>query len=645
MKRIFTLLVLKACVISTSFAQSISPAATDEYCPLVDYEFLVTIIGTNPSLSATSGGPTIAASPYQINTSSGTTTFKFKANFRDVNIKQEFTVSYKNSSGNDATYVIPFKKIRSFFYPNIDQTCATITPNLPVIQAPHCQISTFNLSFANIKYVTEFETPKSCFGNVTTYEYLLPAGWQLNSITSNGSTWIAGDNSETITSDATTGGAVQIRAINSSCTNPLVMKSQIKTIPISRSNPLFTITPGTLPINCASTPTQTFTVSTAASLVCGVTYSWDLGASNGWLMAGNPAPETPFSTNDNFITLTVANGTVLPSSVKVTPVLNGVPQTQLTTVVSRAPTNYGLIGGVSELCSGTSVYPFSMYNVTPGSTFFWSYIAKLPNYGASVITVNTPTAGSTTITKIGDGVIDLHCTVNNVCGQQTTIVRSDIKVGGYTSTPPISGYTLATPPCFTPLCVPQPVANPITASSPFGTMVYTGVAYNNTENNLNITVPELESGTWSLITGTVAYWTPINGNFLKFYPSGGTSGSYVKFRLTKNSSCGTQYYDIDFHPVNYNPPYYRVAPNPVRNSLTVRKGEGQSSTVVAGKSFNDQPIQEITILDRNGKVIRRQSFGAGTTQAVLDVNTLVPGLYFLRIFDGKTFSSQKFIKE
>ncbi len=636
--------LLKACVMTTAFAQSVSPAATDEYCPMVDHEFLVTIIGTNPSLSVTSGGPTIIAFPYQINTSSGTTTFKFKARFQDVNIKQEFTVSYKNSSNNDATYVIAFKKIRSLFYPNIDQTCAVITPNLPVIQAPNCQISTFNFSFTNIKYSTEFENPKSCFGNITTYEYLLPAGWQLNSTTSNGSTWIAGDNSETITSDATTGGAVQIRAINGNCSGPLLQKSQIKTVPINRGNPAFTISPITLPVTCTSTPTQTFTVSTSATLACTIAYTWELGAANGWLMGGSPAPETPFTTNDNFITLTVANGNVLPSSVKVTPVLNGVAQPQLTTLVTRAATNYGMIGGVSELCSGTS-YPFSMYNVTSGSTFWWSYISKLPNYGASVVTVNTPTAGSTTITKIGDGVIDMHCTVSNTCGQVTNIVRADVKVGGYTSTPSITGYTLAYPPCFTPLCIPQAVANPISISSPFGTMVYTGVAYNNTENSLNITVPELQSGTWSLITGTVAYWTPTNGNFLKFYPSGGSSGSYVKFRLTKNGSCGSQYYDIDFHPVNYNPPYYRVAPNPVKNTLTVRLGDEQVSKGVAGKTFNDQQIQEITILDRNGRVLRKQSFGSGAKQAVLDVNTLAPGLYLLRIFDGKAFSTEKFIKE
>jgi hypothetical protein len=642
MKQLFTFLFLVFFMANTGNAQVTSPSNDNEYCPLTDLIFTVTFLGTNPSISSYSGGPVVAAGAYDISTSSGTTSFKFKANFRDVNIKQEFQVSYKDASNADATFLIPFKKIKSLFYPNIDQSCARIQPNFPVIQAPHCQLSTINLSFANLKYVTEFENPKSCFGNITTYEYLLPAGWKLNTTTSNGSTWLSGDNSESITSDATTGGVIQVRATNTGCAGILLQKGQPLTIPINRASPVFTVSPASVAIACTSTPTYTFSVNTSATLACPITYDWNLGASNGWSMGGSPAPAT-LTTSTNSITLTSQSGTVLPSSVKVIPVLNGVNQPEITVPVTWTTPNYGMIGGTTELCTGTS-YPFSIYNTTSGSTFFWSYIASLPNYGASVVTVNTPTAGSTSITKIGDGVIDMHCTVTNTCAQTTNLVRPNVKVGGYSGTSSISGYTLAYPPCYTPLCTPPAVANPIAVSGPFGTTVFTGVAYYNTENNVNITVPELETGTWSLVTGTVAYWWAANGNFFKFYPDGGTAGSYVKFRLTKNTACGNQYYDFDFRPTTYNPPFFRVGPNPTKGNLTVSIDQKTVTKGIATVSA-EQEIREITIFDKMGRQLRKQSFGKGTRQTNLNVTDLQPGLYVLRIFNGKEFSTVKFMKE
>lgn len=643
MKRFLTLLALTACMIFTSSAQSVSPAATDEYCPMTDYTFTVTIPGTYSSFNVTAGAPTVVANPYDITSSSGTTTFKFKANFRDVNISQEFTVGYKNAANEDKTYVIAFKKIKSLFYPNIDQTCARITPNLPFIQAPTCQISTFNLSFSNIKFVTEFESPKSCFGSVTTYEYLLPSGWKLNSTTSNGTTWLAGDNNETITSDATTGnnGSIQIRATNSACSSPLLTKGQAVSVPVYRNAPAFTISPASMEINCTVVPTQTFTVSTTGTLVCPVTYDWNLGASNGWLLNGSPAPAT-FTTTDNFVTLTAASGTVLPSSVKVTPVLNGTSLTEITATILRAAPNYGMLGGTTNLCSGTSP-SFYIYNSPSGSTYSWGAIAKAPSYNYHVVDVTTSSASSTTISKAADGIVDLSCRVENVCGQVSTLTRQDIRVGGYANGSTISGYTLAYPPCYTPLCTPPAVSNPISVTSPGGTLVYTGSAYNNTENNVNIYNTELSSGTWTLEQGTVFYWSSTSGNFMKFYP-GGASPNYVKFRLTATTACGTVAYDFNFYPTTYSPPFFRVAPNPAKDRLTLTVGD-RTTTKGLMTVTPESNIQEVTIFDREGRPVKKQRFGKGLTQTSLDVSNLKPGLYMIRIFDGKGYSTEKFVKE
>lgn len=82
-----------------------------------------------------------------------------------------------------------------------------------------CQVVNIPISFSNVQWKTEFETPSLCFGAINNYEYLLPAGWSIGATTSTGSNWIAGGNSVTVTSDAGSGdgGYIQVRASNSAC--------------------------------------------------------------------------------------------------------------------------------------------------------------------------------------------------------------------------------------------------------------------------------------------------------------------------------------------------------------------------------------------------------------------------------------------
>lgn len=109
-----------------------------------------------------------------------------------------------------------------------------------------------------------------CYGTVSNYEYLLPNGWSLNSTTSNGSTWIAGDNSETITYDLATGdgGVVRIRPINTACGTNL-NKGREVTIPISRPAPVLSITGQDFLCNAGDQTTLTIN-----GLPSGASVSW-----------------------------------------------------------------------------------------------------------------------------------------------------------------------------------------------------------------------------------------------------------------------------------------------------------------------------------------------------------------------------------
>lgn len=393
-------------------------------------------------------------------------------------------------------------------------------------------------------------------------------------------------------------------------------------------------------VPCGSSITQVFTV-TNVNNVSGVIYQWNLGPNNGWLYNGLPAPTTVFTAPAS-ITLTSLNTNPNFSNVTVTPMIGGIAQPALTARTSFKAPNLGLVGG-SSICTGTSA-PFYLYNAPPNVYTYWSTTTILPNYGATVVSIDNQYSSSTTLTKINSGVINLTASVTDGCSQTYSVTRANISVGGYTSTELLSGYTLAYPPCYTQGCTPSAVSNSISSSGPYGTTVYTGSAYTNCTNYLYLYNSGVSSGTWSLNAGSVASWSSTNGNNLQFYPNGGT-GDYVQFRLTVNTACGTVYYDINFYPTQYNYyGYYMMAPNPVNSELTVSVDENKLQRMKITKS-SDQDIMEIVIMDKMGQAKYRQKGEKGTRQMRINASNLPTGYYVLRIFNGKDWRSLPFIKQ
>jgi hypothetical protein len=50
-------------------------------------------------------------------------------------------------------------------------------------------------------------------------------------------------------------------------------------------------------------------------------------------------------------------------------------------------------------------------------------------------------------------------------------------------------------------------------------------------------------------------------------------------------------------------------------------------------------------MDRFGNVVRQQKYPANTRKATLNVSGLSTDMYVVRIFDGKNWSSTKFLKK
>lgn len=232
MKRLY-LMAVCSFILKIAASQPISPAPTTEFCPNTEITFTATI--TKPYQSMTGIGSCVVT---QLPTSPVGTTFTFKGKFGDVNQKQTFQVTHPDGSHTD----FDFKKIKSLFYAT---TCTPIQPNLTKITAPRCVVTNFPITFSNVPWSTNFESPSLCFGAVTQYEYQLPANWKIGTFTSTGSNWYAGGNSVTVTSDLSTGdgGFVNIRPANTACGAGLVAGQTIS-ISVSRPAPAMSITPG-----------------------------------------------------------------------------------------------------------------------------------------------------------------------------------------------------------------------------------------------------------------------------------------------------------------------------------------------------------------------------------------------------------------
>ena len=231
MKNIYLIIILFISNLA-SFSQTISPTENNEFCPNVEYLFTVTLPSgsSNPFLSATNNA-SITVQPAV----GSTTNFTFKAKFFDDNATQSFILNW-SPNGSKTFSFNKIKSLRNY------SSYSKISANPFSITAQRCQIQSFNISFNNVQYGNGI-TNVGGYGNVSTYQYLLPVGWKLGNTTSTGA-WMAGGNNVTVTSDLATGDGsyIQVRPTNTEC--GLTLKEGPPTlIGISRPEPTLTITP------------------------------------------------------------------------------------------------------------------------------------------------------------------------------------------------------------------------------------------------------------------------------------------------------------------------------------------------------------------------------------------------------------------
>ncbi|MGC8751882.1 hypothetical protein [Hydrotalea sp.] len=160
MKNLFIIFVLLFST-QSAFSQSIYPAETNEFCPLQDITFTVTLPrildNTVPSVASYTNGPIVITGilPSSIVNTPTQTTCTFVGRFRDVNINQVFKISYQTNPDTIKLYFPSFKKIKSLFY-NItpSTTCKPLQLNIASVTVPRCQIVNIPINFQNIQWST-----------------------------------------------------------------------------------------------------------------------------------------------------------------------------------------------------------------------------------------------------------------------------------------------------------------------------------------------------------------------------------------------------------------------------------------------------------------------------------------------------------
>jgi hypothetical protein len=77
--------------------------------------------------------------------------------------------------------------------------------------------------------------------------------------------------------------------------------------------------------------------------------------------------------------------------------------------------------------------------------------------------------------------------------------------------------------------------------------------------------------------------------------------------------------------------YYTISPNPATDNITI---DGQKQK---------KNIKEVQIIDKTGQVRKTAKFGNNVQRVNLNISDLTPGIYYIKIFDGKEWRSKPIV--
>lgn len=266
-----------------------------------------------------------------------------------------------------------------------------------------------------------------------------------------------------------------------------------------------------------------------------------------------------------------------------------------TTNIASLPDAHSLsITGNSSFCSGAEIY--TLNGVPAGATVSW--ISSNPN----VATV-PPTGNPVDVTKMGNGTITLTATVNNSCsgvGTKTIFVGTPALNISYSQVGQCAG------------------------------------GYQTWYLNATSTNPT-SSWLWTVDSqspGTAYIDQPYYANTYVDVMG------YVGISLDATNNCGTTHDGVTLY--SYCDEFgITASPNPTTDNVTIAVAPPKH---VTSANKDKAIIYEIRVLDQFGSMKKQYKY-SGVTNTTISLNGLMPGMYTIQAFNGKSWSSVKVIKQ
>jgi secreted trypsin-like serine protease len=254
----------------------------------------------------------------------------------------------------------------------------------------------------------------------------------------------------------------------------------------------------------------------------------------------------------------------------------------------------------------------TVVTIPPGANVAWSVTPS------NLAAPNPATGASTTLIRNGTGTVMLTADITYLCGNGAT--NSLLPVSRSISIPGIQ----------------QP----------------TSIDY-----SLEGICPEFRVSTDYFSSNNSYTWSffkePYNGNLQQFPNSTSIkrlnlnqgSGTY-RVGVTYTNACGTSNITFISIPVTCSNPVtvlnkksLTIFPNPAKGYITI-SFEKNADNSIATKMPD---IREIKITDKMGNALRNLKYTVKTKSVVLDINNLKPDIYTISVFDGETWTTNKFM--
>lgn len=396
-----------------------------------------------------------------------------------------------------------------------------------------------------------------------------------------------------------------VGAICSSATAPL-QTFYIRKITIVETPPPPTFTlPATVNIPCGSTDPQTFTITNEYNSPGVTGYTWNLGASNGWLYNGSPAPAT-ISTSTNSLTLTPVCGAT-PNNISATVAIGGsnYNTNTLKPVITAPPL---VINGSDNICSGSQTYTAT--GAPCGSVVTWSV-------SPSGIVNMSPNGNQVTLTRVNDGSVTLTASLSTPCNGSVSkpisvgiLMSGNVNNGGQNN--PLYTY------------------NSVVAGPTLVSFSWPGVS--------NISCVQSSTNPPPSQTGFIYY--PSSSSFWFTLDK----GQAIDVQFSGTASCGSVPATRSFSV----PGYYTISPNPAASTVLITanntnepysKGLSKNGVVMTNAHY----IQTIRIYDASGKLVMQPVTNSHLAKVEIGVSKLAAGIYFIEISDGTNKETHRLV--